>query len=115
MAKQVNRSELQARIQSNPSLTLVEALPEKYYQDWHLPRAKHLPHDQVKTLAPSLLPEKSAEIVVYCASQTCQNSHIAANQLTAMGYGNVSVYPGGKKDWSEAGMPIERGAAALTA
>jgi len=38
---------------------------------------------------------------VYCASGTCQNSHIAANVLRQIGYDNVAVYAGGKADWKE--------------
>lgn len=110
MSKLVNRNELLSRIAANPGLVLVEALPEKYYRDWHLPGARHMPHDQVRALAASVLPEKTAEIVVYCASATCQNSHIAAQALTQLGYANVAVYAGGKQDWSEAGLSVERSA-----
>ena len=101
MVKIITRNELQARLGANPALVLLEALPEKYYSDWHLPGARHFPHDQARTLAPSVVPDKAAEIVVYCASRTCQNSHIAANVLNQIGYGNVAVYAGGKEDWKE--------------
>jgi rhodanese-related sulfurtransferase len=52
-------------------------------------------------------------VVVYCASDTCANSHEAAQALEGAGYRDVSVYVGGKKDWNEAGLPLEgmRGAA----
>jgi rhodanese-related sulfurtransferase len=102
--KQIDRSTLQQRL---GNATLVEALPEKYWRDWHLPGALNLPHDRVRELAPVLLPDRSAEIVVYCASRTCQNSHIAARVLEQMGYANVAVYPGGKQDWQEAGLAVE--------
>ena len=102
MSKTVTREELQARSAANPNLVLLEALPEKYYLDWHLPGAKHFPHDRARELAASVAPDKSAEIVVYCASRTCQNSHIAANVLRQIGYSNVAVYAGGKEDWKEA-------------
>lgn len=108
--KLIDRSTLQARL---GKATLVEALPQKYWRDWHLPGALNLPHEQVRQLAPALLPDRSAEIVVYCASSTCQNSHIAARVLEQMGYANVAVYPGGKQDWQEAGL--ETGPANLTA
>jgi len=101
MNKTVTRNELQARLAANPQLVLLEALPEKYYNDWHLPGAKHFPHDQARALAPVVVPDKSAEIVVYCASQTCRNSHIAATVLQQNGYSNVAVYVGGKEDWKE--------------
>lgn len=104
--KQIDRSTLQQRLDR---VTLVEALPEKYYREAHLPGARHLPHDRVRELAPGLLPDKAAEIVVYCASATCRNSHIAAQVLAQMGYANVAVYAGGKQDWQEAGLPLERG------
>ena len=115
MAKQITRSELQARMRENVNLVLVEALPEKYYRDWHLPGAKHMPHDQVKQLAPTLLPDIEADVVVYCASQACQNSHVAANQLIQLGYSKIAVYSGGKKDWSEAGLAVERAESATMA
>ena len=98
------RLELQGRLDANPNLVLLEALPEQYFNDWHLPGARHFPHDQARALAASAVPDKSAEIVVYCASKTCQNSHIAAKQLASLGYGNVAVYSGGKQDWSEAAL-----------
>lgn len=102
MNKTVTRNELQARLSANPALVLLEALPAKYYNDWHLPGAKHFPHDQARQLAPTVVPDKAAEIVVYCASKTCQNSHIAANVLRQLGYANVAVYAAGKEDWKEA-------------
>ena len=61
----------------------------------------------MKELAASLLPDKQAEIVAYCASSTCQNSRIAAKVLAQMGYTNVSVYSAGKQDWIEAELPVE--------
>ena len=115
MTRTIDRSTLQRRLaEANPPV-LAEALPEKYYEDWHLPTALHLPHDQVRMLAGDRFPQKSAKIVVYCASRTCQNSHIAASILEQMGYTNVAVYPGGKEDWEAAGLPVERGEARAVA
>ena len=106
MSKTVTRQELQARIAANPNLVLLEALPEKYYADWHLPNAKHFPHDQARALAPSVVPDKQSEVVVYCAIKTCQNSHIAARVLEQIGYANVAVYAGGKEDWKEGEVAV---------
>src|SRR5215467_8302987 len=110
MPKLIERTALQARLAAQPRPVLVEALPRKYFDDWPLPQARHLPHDAVRALAPTVLPDLNASIVVYCASDTCQNSHIAARVLEQLGYTDVAVYAGGKKDWSEAGLPLERGA-----
>jgi rhodanese-related sulfurtransferase len=112
MLNTIDRDDLNRRIQSaNPPL-LLEALPERYYTQKHLPGARLFPHDQVERLAPEVAPDKGAEIVVYCASRTCQNSHMAAYHLVRLGYTNVTVYEGGKQDWEASGLPFESGIAA---
>jgi rhodanese-related sulfurtransferase len=107
MIKTISREVLAARVQSGTAPVLLEALPERYFVQKHLPGARLFPHDQVADLAPRLLPDLAAPIVVYCASRTCQNSHIAAQRLTQLGYSDVSVYAGGKQDWEEGGLPFE--------
>jgi len=42
-------------------------LPEEQCQNTHLPGAVNLPPDAVRESASELLPEKDADIVVYCA------------------------------------------------
>jgi rhodanese-related sulfurtransferase len=111
MSRTISREELQIKLSSHDQPVLVEALPEKYYVAKHLPGALHLPHDQVDALAVTLLPQKTASIVVYCANRQCQNSHIAAYRLAALGYTDVSVYSGGKQEWEEAGLAFESGMA----
>ena len=111
MSRTISREELQIKLSSPNQPLLVEALPEKYYVAKHLPGALHLPHDQVDALSGTLLPHKGAPIVVYCANRQCQNSHIAAHRLTALGYTDVSVYAGGKQEWEEAGLAFESGTA----
>lgn len=108
MHRTITRQEIERHLAARDPMTLIEALPEKYYRDGHLPGAVHLPHDQVRQLAPARLPDKDAFVVVYCANTPCQNSRIAAQTLTALGYSNVAEYVEGKQDWVEAGLPLER-------
>ncbi len=107
MVKRITREALHAKLERNEPVTLVEALPPKYFADKHLPGAINIPHDKVDALAPTLLPDKSAEIVVYCASAPCENSGIAAERLAALGYTRVFDYHEGKQDWIAAGLPVE--------
>jgi len=108
MSTKLSLTELIELRNANPDVILLEALPEKYYRDGHLPGARHLPHDQVSQLAPQLLSNLDAEIVVYCASATCRNSDIAAQALDQLGYSHVAVFPGGKEAWVDAGLPLDR-------
>ena len=66
----ISRDELKEKIDRGDSFYLVETLPAQTYHHAHLPGALNLPPEQVRQLAPTLLPDKSAEIVVYCASPT---------------------------------------------
>ena len=68
----MNKEDLKARTKrfALRIMRLVEALPKIAYEHAHLPGAINLPSDQVSVLAPKLLPDKNADIVVYCASPT---------------------------------------------
>jgi rhodanese-related sulfurtransferase len=70
MAKTISRDELKEKIDRNDDFLLVETLPATAYHHNHLPRAINLPPESVTSLASQTLPDKNAEIVVYCASPT---------------------------------------------
>jgi rhodanese-related sulfurtransferase len=105
--RRIHRDDIHAHLQAGTPMNLVEALPEKYYRDGHLPGAIQLNHDEVRAQAGTRLPAKDAFIVVYCANTPCRNSRIAAQTLASLGYTNVAEYEEGKQDWIEAGLPIE--------
>ena len=70
MVASTSRDELKLKIDRGETFLLVETLPAATYHHTHLPGAINLPPDQVMQLAPKLLPDKAADIVVYCASPT---------------------------------------------
>jgi rhodanese-related sulfurtransferase len=70
MLDTISRDDLKAKMDRGENFALVETLPEAAYHHAHLPGALNLPPDRVKELAPQLLPDKSAEIIVYCSSPT---------------------------------------------
>ena len=109
MTATISRDEIKALLDSAAPVTLIESLPEKYWKHSHLPGALNIPHDRTRELAPALLPDRDAFIVVYCANEPCKNSGIAAQELSLMGYRNVHEYTGGKQDWVDAGYPVEKG------
>src|SRR5437588_7479060 len=67
MVKTISRDELKQKIDRGDRFRLVETLPEAAFHHAHLPGAINLPPDRVKELAPTLLPDKNADIVVNCA------------------------------------------------
>jgi rhodanese-related sulfurtransferase len=108
MSTQISRSALaEALLSKNPPIVF-EALDRKYFDVGHIPTARVLPPSEIETVILAQVASKDAPIVLYCASDTCQNSHEAADWLTTRGYSRVAVYPGGKKDWQEAGLRLEK-------
>jgi len=70
MAATISRDELKLKLARQDKFLLVETLPRTAYQHAHLPGAINLPPDQVTQLASTLLPDKTADIVVYCTKPT---------------------------------------------
>lgn len=70
MVATISRDDLQTKTRRGERFALVETLPAQAYDKAHLPGAINLPPDQVSKAAPRLLPDKNADIVVYCASAT---------------------------------------------
>ena len=107
MTTRISRQDLQGKLEGGERPLLVEALGSAYFADAHLPGAINIPPDQVDRLAPRLLSDLDAEIVVYC-SATCRNSEATARRLEELGYRRVLVYREGKEDWIEHALPVER-------
>ena len=65
MATPISRDALFEKIQRGDAFQLFEVLPRMYWRKHHLPGARSLPLDEVASIA-TLVPDKRAEIVVYC-------------------------------------------------
>jgi rhodanese-related sulfurtransferase len=105
----VSRDQLRQKIESGDQFVLVDALAPMSFAHSHLPGAINLPPDWVDERGPRRIPDLNTEIVVYCSSSTCDSSVIVAQRLMELGYANVGHYVEGKRDWVEAGLPLERG------
>jgi len=105
----ISRAEVQAKIDGPESMTVIEALPRKSFDDFHLPGAINIPvdDDHFDEKLEKAVPEKSDPIIVYCMDNSCDASPKAGKRMEALGYSNVFDYEGGKKDWKEAGLPVE--------
>lgn len=106
MTKNITRGELKEKMDRGEDFVLVEALRPEHYERSHLPGAINLPYEFVDE-AEKVLPNKDAEIVVYCMNTGCAASGEEARELTEMGYSRVLHYAAGKQDWIRAGLPVE--------
>ncbi|MBA3364651.1 MAG: rhodanese-like domain-containing protein [Actinobacteria bacterium] len=106
--RQIARQEVQASV-ADGTAVIVDALSPMSFAVSHLPHAVNMPPERVDELAERLIPDRTTQVVVYCSSETCDASILAAKRLAELGYANVSQYAGGKRDWVEAGLPLEGG------
>jgi rhodanese-related sulfurtransferase len=66
---EISREELQARLRDG-SLKLVDVLPAESYANGHIPGAVNLPFESIAGQARDILPDRLAEIVLYCGKFT---------------------------------------------
>lgn len=69
--------------------------------------ARHLGRGILERDIEGLIPDKAAEIVLYCGGGF--RSALAADSLRQMGYTNVISMDGGIRAWRDAGYPLENG------
>ena len=104
---EIDRESLRQKIESGDQFVLVDALSPMSFALSHLPGAINLTPDWVDGRARRRVPDFETEIVVYCEGSDCDSSVIVANRLVELGYRNVRHYVEGKRDWTEAGLPLE--------
>ena len=102
----IGREELEEKMDRGDNFVLVDALSVQHYESTRLPGAISLPLEFVDE-AEKVLPDRDAEIVVYCMNPDCAASGEVVRELTEMGYTNVRHYVEGKQDWIGAGLPVE--------
>lgn len=66
---QISRDEMVARLH-DPSLTIVNVLAREAWKAQRIPGSLSLPVAEIPSRAASVLPDKNADIAVYCASPT---------------------------------------------
>jgi rhodanese-related sulfurtransferase len=86
-------------------VTIVDARPAaRKYDIGHIPTAINIPDSQFDQLAPKLLPQDKAQLVIfYCDGPECMLSHNSAHKAEKLGYTNVRVHVGGFPEWAQAG------------
>ena len=103
----ISREVLLDKIESGESFVLVDALSPMSFAAEHIPGAINLTPGWVDDRARRRIPDRNTEIVVYCEDPDCESSTKVADRLLELGYLNVRHYAGGKRDWAEAGLPLE--------
>src|ERR1700739_4994211 len=103
----ITAAELRRRYQAGGEIAIVDAREEGSFHERHLLMASCLPLSRLELLAPTLIPRRSAPIVVCDAGEGLAER--AAARLAKGGYTDVSMLEGGVAAWEEAGFPVYSG------
>lgn len=83
----ISPADAKKRLDSDAGIILLDVRTMAEYLDNHIPKSISLPLNEIATEAPRKLPDKEAEIFVYC--QSGSRSIRAAKMLLKMGYSRV--------------------------
>ena len=85
---------------------LVDTREDNEWAAGRIKGAIHLGKGVIERDIEAAIPDKAAEIVLYCGGGF--RSALAADSLQKMGYTNVLSMDGGYRAWSDAKGPVER-------
>ncbi len=98
-------ADIKPRIDAGEKFFLVDVREAHEFAAGHLPGAAHLGKGVIERDIEQVIPDASAEIVLYCGGG--YRSALAADNLQKMGYTSVISMDGGSRAWREAGYPME--------
>ena len=98
---EVTATDVLARLDDPDRPLLVDVREQDEWQEGHLPGAIHVPRGNLESRIEALVPDKSREIVAYCAVGA--RSAFAAKALGELGYDNASSLTGGFVEWKRNG------------
>ncbi len=85
---------------------VVDVREQNEFEEAHVPGAVHVPRGFLESRIEGAAPDKSREVVLYCASGN--RSALAAHTLQSLlGYENVSSMTGGITLWKDRGFEVE--------
>jgi rhodanese-related sulfurtransferase len=97
--------EVQRRRAAGETFHFIDVREDNEWQAGHAAGAQHLGKGIIERDIERTIPDKDAEIVLYCGGG--YRSALAADTLQQMGYTNVISMDGGWKRWVELGYPTE--------
>ena len=94
---EVTPEQVKAKLSSGERLVLLDVREQDEVDQGVVPGARHLGRGHFESKAEDVLPDKDAEVVVYCASGV--RSVFAARTLRELGYANAVSMAGGFVRW----------------
>ncbi len=105
--KECSVEEAKAKLDRGKPFHFIDVREDHEFAKDHARGARHLGRGILERDIETVIPDKQAEIILYCGGGF--RSALAADNLQQMGYSNVRSMDGGIRAWREAGYPVEQG------
>jgi len=96
MYEQITPEDAKKIMDSGAEHIILDTREQDEFDEGHIPGAILIPYTEIENKAEEMLPDKDAQILVYCRSG--RRSKIAAETLAKLGYTNIKEF-GGIIDW----------------
>ena len=96
MYQQITAEEAKKIVDSGEEHIILDTREQDEFNEGHIPGAILIPYTEIENKAEEMLPDKDAQILVYCRSG--RRSKIASESLAKLGYTNVKEF-GGIIEW----------------
>jgi rhodanese-related sulfurtransferase len=103
--RETTPEQVQRKREMGESLHLIDVREDNEWEKGHAAGATHLSKGIIERDIEKTIPDRDAQIVLYCGGG--YRSALAADALQKMGYTNVLSMDGGWKRWRELGYPVE--------
>ncbi len=104
--REVTVDQVKAKLDREERFALVDVREDNEWAKDHVTGAIHLGKGIIERDAEQQLPDKDAQIVLYCGGGF--RSALAADNLQKMGYTNVLSMDGGIRDWRDKGYSLTK-------
>jgi len=105
--KECSIAEVKAKLDQGEPFHFIDVREDHEFAKDHARGARHLGRGLLERDIETVIPDKRAEIILYCGGGF--RSALAADSLQQMGYANVRSMDRGIRAWREAGYPLEQG------
>lgn len=102
--KEISIDDAKRRLEQNPKAILVDIREDSEWAKGHATQAIHLGKGILERDIEQVIPDKNAEIILYCGGG--YRSALSAEMAQRMGYKNVASLWGGYKGLVAAGWPM---------
>lgn len=96
MYQQITPEDAKKIMNSGEEYIILDVREQEEFDEGHIKGAILIPYTEIENKAEEILPDKNAQILVYCRSG--RRSKIAAESLAKLGYTNIKEF-GGIIDW----------------